>query len=495
MSTRLQSPRNWSLRAQLISSMLGLLLLACAGIGVFADIAVKNSLVQKLDEQLVQANTHPGDRGFGGGIGGGLPPGSPVGSVGVSLNDGKQVGNRLQTDSNSDIRSVPDGAVQTLLTVKADGKPHTVALPGLGEYRVISTEPDPFSGTSRIIGFPLKNVHDTLNSVTLAIVGLTLLALVIAGLVGAFLIRLSLRPLQRVTATASRVAEMDLDQGEVAFAERVPAPNPHTEVGQVGVALNRMLQNVTDALNARHHSEMRVRQFVADASHELRTPLASIRGYAELTRRSKEIAPPDVAHAMSRVESEANRMTALVEDLLLLARLDSGRPLDHAEVDLTRLALDSIGDAHAAGPDHDWSVGLPDEPVTVFGDEPRLHQVVVNLLANARTHTPPGTKVKLSLSIAGNYAMLSVRDNGPGIPAELMPDIFQRFSRGEASRSRVAGSTGLGLAIVAAVVAAHNGRIDVSSLPGNTMFTVTLPLHGQRQEHSQSPASFSSQPV
>ncbi len=493
MTARRQSPRNWSLRAQLIASVLTLLVLVCAGIGIFADIAVKKSLIQKLDQQLVQANGHPGDRGFGQG-GGGLPPGSPVGSVGISLVGGAVIGSRLQTQTINDFQPVPGSAQQVLLSVRADGRPHTSSIPGLGNYRVIATVPDQ-EGNSRIIGFPLKNVQDTLNSVTLAIVGLTLLALVIAGVVGTVIVRLALRPLRRVTATASRVAEMDLDQGEVAFAERVPAPNPHTEVGQVGVALNRMLENVTDALNARHHSEMRVRQFVADASHELRTPLASIRGYAELTRRSKEIAPPDVAHAMGRVESEANRMTALVEDLLLLARLDSGRPLDHAEVDLTRLALDSIGDAHAAGPDHDWSVGLPDEPVLVDGDEPRLHQVVVNLLANARTHTPPGTKVKLSLSVAGNYAMLSVRDNGPGIPAELMPDIFQRFSRGEASRSRVAGSTGLGLAIVAAVVAAHNGRIDVSSLPGNTMFTVTLPLHGQRQDRSQSPASFTGHAV
>jgi two-component system OmpR family sensor kinase len=214
-----------------------------------------------------------------------------------------------------------------------------------------------------------------------------------------------------------------------------------------------------------------------------------------LTRRSREIAPPDIAHAMSRVESEASRMTTLVEDLLLLARLDAGRPLDLAEVDLTALAVDTLSDAHAAGPDHAWSLGLPDEPVVVRGDGARLHQVVANLLANARTHTPPGTAVKLSLSQTGEYAMLSVRDDGPGISPELMPDIFQRFSRGEESRSRVAGSTGLGLAIVAAVVAAHRGRIDVSSLPGNTMFTVTLPLHGERQDRSQIPASLTSNAV
>jgi two-component system OmpR family sensor kinase len=234
---------------------------------------------------------------------------------------------------------------------------------------------------------------------------------------------------------------------------------------------------------------------VADASHELRTPLAAIRGYAELTRRSRQVAPPDIAHAMSRVESEADRMTALVEDLLLLARLDAGRPLDSEEVDLTRLAVDALSDAHAAGQDHRWDLDLPERPVVVQGDGPRLHQVLANLLANARTHTPPGSTVRLSLTRLSDNAVLSVTDNGPGIPADLMPDIFQRFSRGEQSRSRKAGSTGLGLAIVAAVVAAHGGRIDVSSAPGATRFTVTLPVHGNRSERPQTPASLAGHAV
>jgi two-component system OmpR family sensor kinase len=238
---------------------------------------------------------------------------------------------------------------------------------------------------------------------------------------------------------------------------------------------------------------MRVRQFVADASHELRTPLASIRGYAELTRRSREVAPPDIAHAMSRVESEAGRMTTLVEDLLLLARLDSGRPLDNVEVDLTSLAVDALSDAHAAGPAHRWQLQVPDDPVLVAGDAARLHQVLANLLANARTHTPDGTTVTLSLTEEAQTVTLRVHDDGPGIPAALTPDIFERFSRGEESRSRVAGSTGLGLAIVAAVVAAHHGRIVVTSQPGDTSFTVTLPAHGQRQGTSQTPASNATQ--
>jgi two-component system OmpR family sensor kinase len=497
------SPRNWTLRTRLIASILGLLVLVCAGIGVFADIAVRNSLTDALDRQLTTAGVnfdhpndrddHPGNRlpptGFGY-----LPPGSPIGTAGASVLNGTVITSQLQDTATNNYLPVPTAAAQALAAVPVDGRPHTVGLPGLGQYRVVATALGD-SGSSRVLGFPLRDVHDTLNRVTLAIIALTALALVIAGLVGAFIVRLTLRPLRRITATASRVAEMNLEEGEVAVAERVPDANPHTEVGQVGVALNRMLANVTDALNARHRSELRVRRFVADASHELRTPLAAIRGYAELTRRSRQVAPPDIAHAMSRVESEADRMTALVEDLLLLARLDAGRPLDSEEVDLTRLAVDALSDAHAAGQDHRWDLELPDQPVVVQGDGPRLHQVLANLLANARTHTPPGTVVRLALGRTGDSAVLSVTDNGPGIPAALMPDIFQRFSRGEQSRSRKAGSTGLGLAIVAAVVAAHGGRIEVSSAPGDTRFIVTLPVHGNRSERPQTPASLAGQAV
>lgn len=486
MSVRWQSPANWTLRARLIVSVLALLLVACAGIGAFAAVTIKHQLTSQLDTQLSGA----GQAFAAGGPGGGrfrdqsrFPPGSPASSVKLVNVGGIEAGYLLGQDGTGTALA-PD-LTQQLQGIPADGHLHSVELNGLGNYRAVAS-------ADQVLAFPTKAVTDTIRSVTLAIAGLSIIALILAGVVGAFIVRLALRPLQRVTATASRVAELDLDQGEVALAERVPAPNPHTEVGQVGVALNRMLENVTDALNARHRSEMRVRQFVADASHELRTPLASIRGYAELTRRSRQLAPPDISHAMSRVESEASRMTTLVEDLLLLARLDAGRPLERADVDLTALAVDAVSDAHAAGPEHHWDLGLPDEPVVVQGDGARLHQVVANLLANARTHTPPGTRVKLSLSRAGDYAMLSIRDDGPGISAELMPDIFQRFSRGEASRSRAAGSTGLGLAIVAAVVAAHGGRIDVSSLPGNTLFTVTLPLHRERQDRSQSPASLAS---
>ncbi len=249
----------------------------------------------------------------------------------------------------------------------------------------------------------------------------------------------------------------------------------------MGAALNHMLENVAAALTARQRSETRVRQFVADASHELRTPLASIRGYAELTRRSAEPVPPDVAHALGRVESEAIRMTGLVDDLLLLARLDSGRPVQHGPVDLSRLVVDATSDARAAGIDHRWDLDVPAEPVVVDGDAERLHQVVANLLANARTHTPAGTSVAVHLTgKPRGGAALTVVDDGPGIPADLLPDVFERFARADQSRSRAAGSTGLGLAIVAAVVEAHGGRVSVESAPGSDRVHGAPALHSRR---------------
>ncbi|STZ59382.1 sensor histidine kinase [Mycolicibacterium tokaiense] len=281
-----------------------------------------------------------------------------------------------------------------------------------------------------------------------------------------------------MAATAAQVANLPLDRGEVALPVRVPErdANPNTEVGQMGSALNRMLDHISAALSTRQASETRVRQFVADASHELRTPLTAIRGYSELAQRRRDEVPAEVAHAMGRVASEAERMTHLVEDLLLLARLDSGRPLEREPVDLSKLAVDAVSDAHIAGPDHEWNLDLPDEPVLVTGDAARLQQVLTNLLANARTHTGPGTTVTLSLTAADRHAVLTVADDGPGIPAQLQSEVFERFARGDSSRSRKGGSTGLGLAIVAAVVKAHGGRIELASRPGDTRFVVTLPF-------------------
>jgi signal transduction histidine kinase len=300
-------------------------------------------------------------------------------------------------------------------------------------------------------------------------------ALLVTGVAGALWVRLSLRPLRRVSTTAAGVAELPLASGEVAMPPPVPDTDPRTEVGQVGTALNRMLGHVGDALARRQASEERLRHFSADASHELRTPVASVRGHAELALRHPGPVPDEVRHALERIQAESERMSALVDDLLLLARLDAGRPLARRTVDLTRVVLDATGDARAAGPGHHWTLELAEEPVTVLGDEHRLQQVIGNLLANARTHTPAGTRVTVRLAVADGDAELTVADDGPGVPDTLQGEVFERFARADPGRSRAGGGTGLGLAIVRAVVAAHGGTITLTSRPGATVFRARLP--------------------
>jgi two-component system OmpR family sensor kinase len=489
-------PANWTLRTRLLAAMIALLAAMSVIIGVVSVLALDRFLHDRLDDQLTSAGGRS-TAGFG------QPPRRPPGGddrrpvPGFLLVQGQGEGTlgahiargvvteAAVLDSSGNAQQLSAAQEQVLVQLPVDGRPHSRDLDdGLGEYRLLATyAPD---GDVIVTGLPLRSVEETVYGLAAVVIGVAVIGLIAATLVGAAIVRLTLRPLRRVAATASRVAELPLDRGEVALAVRVPDTDtdPRTEVGQVGAALNRMLGHVAAALTARQASEMRVRQFVADASHELRTPLASIRGYAELTRRGADAVPADVAHALGRVESEATRMTTLVEDLLLLARLDAGRPVEHRPVDLSRLVVDTLGDAHAAGRDHDWQLELPEQPMIVTGDPAKLHQVVANLLANARMHTPPGTTVTVSLrsdpdegpADGRGDAVLAVVDDGPGIPPELLPAVFERFARGDSSRSRASGSTGLGLAIVAAVVEAHNGTVDVTSRRGRTAFTIRLPL-------------------
>ncbi|MGW3102796.1 sensor histidine kinase [Streptomyces sp. NPDC001100] len=387
-----------------------------------------------------------------------------------------------QTDSSGVGKGMATPALNTaqkkaLASVAKDGNTHTVTIPGLGDYLVkyASTPDDKTEGY--YIGLPTEEVDNTVNTLILVELSVTAAGLVAAGIAGYILVGIATRPLRRVAATATRVSELPLHTGEVTLNERVAESetDPHTEVGQVGAALNRMLDHVHGALHARQQSEMRVRQFVADASHELRTPLASIRGYAELTRRGREQTGPDTKHALGRIESEAGRMTLLVEDLLLLARLDAGRPLQFDQTDLIPLVVDTISDSRAAGMGHNWRLDLPDEPALVSADAARIQQVLVNLLGNARKHTPPGTTITARVQRRGPWMCVDVEDNGQGIPPDLLPHVFERFARGDSARSRSTGSTGLGLAIVQAVATAHGGAVTVDSVPGRTVFTVHLP--------------------
>jgi len=480
------------MRAQLVAIMIALMAVLGLLVGVAAQVSLHKTLNDRLNDRLheaVERATGPQRRPFGpwNGVGSHPPPGAQSGAVVLFLSaGGRTEGGGLVQYRSGDAESptgenyyeaLPGEAVTRLAALPPDGRIADVDLGGdLDDYRVISI---PLTDDDVLVtGLPLAETQTTLLQVGLVITGGILLALLAAGWTGAVIIRRTLQPLNRVAATATRVAELPLDRGEVELAQRVPASDtdPRTEVGQVGAALNRMLDHVGHALEARHRSETQVRQFVADASHELRTPLAAIRGYAELSRRSREPVPDEVGHVLRRVESEATRMTALVEDLLLLARLDAGRPLAHDPVDLTMLVVDAVSDAHAAGPRHDWRLAVPEEPVIITGDAARLHQVLANLLANARTHTPEGTTVTVGVSATDRATLIRVTDAGPGIPPELLPHIFERFARGDSSRSRAAGSTGLGLSIVHAVVTAHGGTVEVASAPGRTEFTVRLPL-------------------
>jgi two-component system OmpR family sensor kinase len=412
----------------------------------------------------------------------------PLGTLAAEVRDGTitdaKVGKKANDGNNIPQlkgESLSESQTAALGSVPRDGTAHSVDLPGLGGYLArYETGPN----GSYYVAVPTADVTGTVNTLILVEVSVTAAGLVAASLAGAVIVGVATRPLRRVAATATRVAELPLHSGEVNLDERVPESecDPHTEVGRVGAALNRMLDHVHGALHARQRSETRVRQFVADAGHELRTPLASIRGYAELTRRGREAVGPDTRHALGRIESEAARMTLLVEDLLLLARLDAGRPLRFERTDLVPLVVDAVSDARAAGRDHIWRLGLPDEPALVSADAARLQQVLVNLLANARTHTPPGTTVTARVRRDGPWLCVDVSDDGPGIPPELLPHVFERFARGDSARSRATGSTGLGLAIVRAVVSAHGGTVTVDSVPGRTVFTVRLPT-ALRQPH------------
>ena len=483
----------WTLRRRLVVVVVALVAVVAAAMGTLSTLALHSSLVAQLDDKVIAAHRraadgpHPGPgrqehpeppRDF--------RPGQDAGTVTVQLPAGADPADltALQSGYVADdgtTTALSDAQRAQLLAVPADGRAHPVMLPDLGSYRAVSgTDAD---GTTTVTALPTDSVNRTVTSFVVVEVVVAALALLVAAAAGLALVRRELRPLDRVVDTANRVARLPLDRGEVVLADRVPAQDtdPDTEVGQVGAALNQLLGHVEQALASRQESESQVRQFVADASHELRTPLASIRGYAELVRHAPEDLPDGALQAMSRIESESLRMTALLEDMLLLARLDAGRPLESRPVDLTALAIDAVTDAHAAGPDHDWRLDLPapdedddDAGALVVGDDHRLRQVLANLLSNARLHTPAGTAVTVRVRRAGDDVVVQVSDDGPGIPPALRDSLFQRFTRGDASRNGATGSTGLGLAIAHAVVTAHGGTLTATSGPGAT-FTVTLP--------------------
>ncbi|MEV0978342.1 HAMP domain-containing sensor histidine kinase [Streptomyces sp. NPDC049915] len=491
MTPRLPRPRRirlpWprTLRARLTAGLVVLLAISCAAVGVAAVVELDGFLTRRLDQQLTDVGSrfpaslehagqkpddHDGDehgdtrRQATGTFGARLVNGTVTNAAVVRSGD-------VATDPGVNLSPRDE---RTLAAVPADGRGHSVHLSALDDYRVMAGRGR--DGDVLITGLPLEPVEAAVHRLEAVAAIVFGVALAVTGVAGALWVRWSLRPLSRVAATATRVSELPLASGEVALPPRAPESDPRGEVGRVAAAFNRMLGHVEDALTKRHAGEERLRRFAADASHELRTPVASVRGHAELALLHPGPVPPEISRALERIAAESSRMGEMVDEMLLLARLDAGRPLESHPVDLTRLVLDAVTDARAAGPGHRWTLDLPEEPVTVAGDAHRLHQVLANLLANARGHTPPGTKVTVSLTSDGPDAVLTVHDDGPGIPADLQPDVFERFTRADHRRTRTpGGGAGLGLSIVSAVTKAHGGSVEVESRAGSTVFRVRIP--------------------
>lgn len=500
------------LRVRLVAALLVLVVLALTGAGVAATTTMRTYLVGRVDSQLQEVVEHPAsgraastDRHGGGG--------APTGDDDRDRLPSAYVIETLDADGGivygptSDLVDAREPLPQLpRVTVPASGSARSYnttvgAVSGAGQWRVAvrpTTLSDGSAGTL-LIAQSLGDVSGTVGRLTTLFAGIGCVAVALIASLGYLVVRASLRPLGQVERTAAAIAGGDLTQ-------RVPPIDPRTEIGQLSTALNTMLaeievafaertaseeaaqrseQQVRASETAARQSEDRMRRFVADASHELRTPLTTIRGFAELYRQGAAGGEGDVRRLLGRIEGEAARMGLLVEDLLLLARLDEQRPLARTPVDLLALAADAVHDARAVDPAHPvrLEIGCTDPPPVVTGDEPRLRQVLANLLSNAVRHTPPRTAVTVRVATepgrrtGGRAAVLTVSDQGPGMTSEHATRVFERFYRADPSRGRDEGGTGLGLAIVAALVAGHGGAIDVDTAPGQgARFRVELPL-------------------
>ena len=464
-----------SLRARLVVGLVALVLggLLVADVATYASL--QTFLLGRVDKQLTDMK-YQAMHDYGGESSRGPHPPSDHGPPGgfstyeaLVLNDGT-----ILQESQTTRPYLP-----TPLTGVPADTPQTVSGSGGSQYRLLveplGSQPAQFV----VVAIPLTEVSSTLTQVVIleATIGAAvLIAMVVLTLV---IVRLGLRPLERMGDTAQAIAGGDLSQ-------RVSPATPRTEIGRLGLALNGMLSQIESAFTERTRSEQRLRRFIADASHELRTPLTSIRGYAELLRRGAERSPEDSELARRRIEAEATRMSVLVDDMLLLARLDQGRPLEREPVDLQAIARDARSDASAVAPVRTVTLTAPDR-VVVTGDDMRLRQAVGNLVRNAIVYTPAATPIEIGLSRRNGRAVLTVADHGPGLPLEVAAKVFEPFYRGDAGRGRDRGGAGLGLSIVAAVVAAHQGEVRVRQTEGGgATFEVELPLVSA---NSQAPPS------
>lgn len=466
-----------SLRRRLLAGLVGVAAVLIVT-NVVLSSTIQRFLLDRLDRQLVEVASRPifggSDHGAGGPGGGdnrGLPSNEEqtLSEYFIAVGDltTLKVYSSAFRDEGEAPRLQQSQLLANLSPDDAEPRPFTApAAQGDARWRLVAVD-DPRMGTT-VVGISLAEVDQTIARIRLVQVFGTLAVLASLGLVSWWMLRLGVHPIEDMAHTADAIAAGDLSQ-------RVEHPGERTEAGRLGVALNSMLGRIEEAFLASEASEARVRRFAADASHELRTPLTSIQGYAELWRAGGLRDPAELSEAMRRMEQEARRMGTLVEDLLLLARLDQRRPLELGQVRLHDIAADAVQDARAVEPDR--PIELITTPVVVHGDEMRLRQVVANLLANARAHTPPGTPVRVRVGTEAGRARLEVADDGPGMEPGVAAKVFERFYRADKSRARARGGTGLGLSIVAAIAEAHGGGAEVSSAVGTgSTFAVVLPV-------------------
>ncbi len=460
-----------SLRTRLIAILLGLLLVALALTSAATAALMNRDLITRTDANLRKSAAPVAQQAFNQIAANRQNVRLPSGYAVIFFPTMGAPVRVLPTDEDAE----PDLAELALSDPRVTNPaPFTLrSISGPVDWRAIAGRTDDDTATF-IVAVPLRGVHTTVVKLvrTTSLIGLGVIAACV--LLGWFATRRAFRPLTQIEDTAAAIASGDL-------SSRIPSRSAPTEVASLSTSLNAMLSHIERSFSLREASEERMRQFVADASHELRTPLATVRGYAELYRQGAVRGDAAVAGAMQRIESEASRMTSLVDDLLLLARLDERRPLDRRPVDLTVVAADEVQAARVRDPSRRIVLQGRDAPlgqIMVEGDEGGLHQVLGNLLTNAIRHTPDGSPVEVSVGTIddGATAVVEVVDHGLGIDDTTSTRIFERFFRADAARSRASGGTGLGLAIVAAIVARHDGRVGLSQTPGGgATFVVHLP--------------------
>jgi two-component system OmpR family sensor kinase len=464
-----------SLRGRLLVGVISLVVIGLLILDVATYTSLQRFLTGRVDDQLLGSHNTAisalggPSQGPGPQTGNGLPEDTIVERV--SPNGTLVLARRLQF-AQSTSKALP--VLPTTLPSANERNPAITTLAGTGgvaQYRVAIWQEDLFQGDTVVLAIPMTDVASTLRQVLQVELFITIGVVAAMAILALLIIRISLRPLEKMGAVAQDIAAGDLSR-------RVEPANSKSEIGRLGLALNGMLSQIESAFAERTASNRRLRRFVADASHELRTPLTSIRGYSEMLRRGAAESPADAELARRRIEEESIRMTGLVDDMLVLARLDQGRPLEQEPVDLQAIATDAVADARVVAPQREIKL-TSSGTVVVNGDDTRLRQVLANLVRNAIVHTPAQTPIDVTLSTEDSVARVSVADHGPGLSAEEIDRIFEPFYRADPSRSRDSGGAGLGLSIVSAVVTAHGGHVKVHETEGGgATFEVELPLAG-----------------